>query len=626
MIQLKDMCLDFGTQKVFDHLTMNISPDQRIGLVGRNGSGKSTLLKAIDGLQHPDSGTIGSTAKMNVAYMPQEMVLSSTKTILEEALRSYKDVGPLRERAQHLEPLVENKDLAAIEEYAHVVERLAELNVEYAIAETKKMLIGLGFKITQFDDLVSTLSVGWQMRVVLAKLLLQKSEFYLFDEPTNHLDIVAKDWFLEFLADMDCGFMIVCHDKYFLDKLCTVILELDRGQGTVYHGNYTEYEQEKEARLVALQQAHALQQKEIQKKKETIARFKATASKAKMAQSLQKLLDKVEVIELPTSARAVRFTFPPTERPGKIVLEVHALAFAFDKKKIFEHISFQIERGEKVALVAANGVGKTTLFNAICGKYKPTHGTVTFGHNVKQALFEQDQNRVLDPKKTVIEEVFAHVVNKSEQEIRAFLGAFLFGKEEIKKKTSYLSGGEKNRLSMVKVLLQDANFLLLDEPTNHLDIPSKEILLKALQQFDGTLLFVSHDHDFINHLATRVIELTPEAVHSYLGNYDLYHDQKAEAERIKKGNASGEHHSEERNDGTSHEKQDRKIAHSLKKDQQRLEAKIERLEKLMDQLNASFADVEYGTPEFDAVVDAVNVAKKDLEKTQSEWENLLKKI
>ncbi len=623
MIQLKNLCLDFGSQKVFDNVSMNISPDQRIGLVGRNGSGKSTLLKAIHGTQHLDSGTINVTGGINVVYMPQEMVLASTKTILEEALSSYKEVGPLREKALLLEPLVENKDLAAIEEYAHVVERLSELNVEYAIAETKKMLLGLGFKKEQLDQPVSTLSVGWQMRVVLAKLLLQKADFYLFDEPTNHLDIVAKDWFLEFLENMDCGFMIVCHDKYFLERLCTVILELDRGKGTVYHGNYTEYEEEKEARLHAVQQAYALQQKDLEQKKQTIARFKATASKAKMAQSLQKALDKIEIIEVPTSARTVRFNFPPTERPGRIVLEVKDLSFAFENKKIFEHVSFQIERGEKVALVAANGVGKTTLFNVLCNKYKQNTGTIEFGYNVKKSLFEQDQNRVLDPKKTVIEEVFAHVANKTEQEIRSFLGAFLFGKEEIKKKTQVLSGGEKNRLSMVKVLLQDANFLLLDEPTNHLDIQSKETLLRALQQFDGTLLFVSHDHDFINHLATRVIELTPSGVHSYSGNYDLYLEQKEVAENIRsKNNPSLNQAQETSFESSASDKKDGKAAHLAKKEQQRLSSKIERLEKTINELNASFADIEYGTPEFDEVIESINQAKQDLAKAQSEWEAL----
>ena len=624
MIQIKDICLDFGSQKVFDHLSMNVNPDQRIGLVGRNGMGKSTLLKAIDRVQHLDSGSIVITNKMRVAYMPQEMVLASSKSIVEEALSSYKDVGALRERAHQLEALLENKDATVIEEYAEVSQRLAELNVEYAIAETKKMLVGLGFKMAQLDDPVSTLSVGWQMRVVLAKLLLQKADFYLFDEPTNHLDIVAKDWFLEFLKEADFGFMLVCHDRYFLDELCNVILELDRGTGTIYYGNYTEYEEEKESRLQVLMQQASLQQKDIERKKKLIEQFKAKASKAKMAQSMQKMLDKEEIIQLPPDARTVRFMFPPTTRPGRIVLEVKDLAFSFDSKKIFDHVNFQIERGDKVALVAPNGMGKTTLFNVLCGKYKAQHGHIEFGYNVKHTIFEQDQNRVLNPNKTVVEEVLDNCT-KSEQEVRSFLGAFLFGKDEIKKRTKVLSGGEKNRLSMVKVMLQDANFLMLDEPTNHLDISSKEILLKALKQYDGTILFVSHDHEFINKLANRVIELTPQGVHSYHGNYDLFLQQKHDAENLREKKSANSDAADDA-DKSSSDKEGRKAQHALKKDQQRLESKIEKLENEIKRLQYSFADIEYGTPEFDETDKALDKAKADLEATQKEWETLVQKV
>ncbi len=629
MIQIKDICLDFGGQSVFDHLTMNVNPDQRIGLVGRNGSGKSTLLKAIAGQQHLDSGAISITGKMNVAYMPQEMILASKRSILDESVSSCKDVGPLRDRLLQLEPLLETKDIKVIEEYAETAERLAELNVEYAIAETKKMLLGLGFKVEQFDAPVSTLSVGWQMRVVLAKLLLQKADFYLFDEPTNHLDLVAKDWFLDFLKDMDCGFMLVCHDKYFLDGLCTIILELDRGKGTPYYGNYSEYEEEKESRHQALMQAYTLQKKEIDKKKENIERFKATASKAKMAKSMQKSLEKIEVIEVPTDARKVRFQFPPTIRPGRVVVEIKDVAFSFENKQIFDNVTFQIERGEKVALVAPNGVGKTTLFNVICGKYKATQGRVDFGYNVKSTIFEQDQNRVLDPRKTLIDEVFDNTMNKSEQEVRSFLGAFLFGKAEIQKKTAVLSGGEKNRLSMVKVLLQDANFLLLDEPTNHLDIPSKEILLRALQQYDGTLLFVSHDQDFVNHLATRIVELTPHGVHSYAGNYELYLQQKRVAEQLqfaREGGVVKGAKSSTPGASVEGEKAERKVVHSLNKEQQRLESKIQRFEREIATLQASFADVDYGTPEFDKISDSLDKAQVSLQEAQTEWEAVVQRL
>lgn len=621
MIQLKDICLSFGAQKVFDHINENISADQRLGLVGRNGSGKSTLLKAIAGTQHLDKGAITFAGKARIAYMPQEVVTQSDLSILEEALSSYKDIGSLRKRAHELEKLLPEGDADVVEEYAHVSERLAELNVDFAAAETKKMLMGLGFKEKQLDDPVASLSVGWQMRVVLAKLLLQKADFYLFDEPTNHLDIVAKDWFIEFLKESDFGFILVCHDKYFLDQLCTTILELDRGQGTLFYGNYTDYEDEKEHRLESLRAAKVQQEKDIKQKQRFIERLGAKSSKAKQAKSIQKQLDKMEIIELPDDPRKAKFRFPATKRAGRIVLEVQDLGFSFDNKKIFDHVSFTIERGEKVALVAPNGMGKTTLFNVICGKYKQDHGNVHMGLSVEHTIFEQDQNKVLDPKKTILQEVMDNTAKKTEQEIRKFLGAFLFGNEEVKKKTKVLSGGEKNRVSMVKVLLQDANFLLLDEPTNHLDITSKEILLRALQQYDGTMLFVSHDHDFVNHLATRIIELTPSGVHSYFGNYESFLAQKQMAAELQ-DNAQKTKNSGSTTHSSSGSKEERKAQFEKKKEIQRLERKIEKLEKEIAKLNESFADIEYGTQQFIDTQSKVQAKEKELKSIQQAWEKL----
>jgi ATP-binding cassette subfamily F protein 3 len=617
MIQLRDICLSFGSQKVFDHINQTISADQKLGLVGRNGSGKSTLLKAIAGIQSLDNGAITFSGKARIAYMPQEVVTNSSRSILEEALASYKDIGPLRVRLKELESLLGKEDPEVIEEYAHVSQRLAELNVDLAVAETKKMLLGLGFKEKQFDDLVTTLSVGWQMRVVLAKLLLQKADFYLFDEPTNHLDIVAKDWFLEFLKEADFGFILVCHDKHFLDKLCTTIFEMDRGQGTLFYGNYTDYEDEKETSLETLRAAKAQQDKEIKEKKRTIERFRAKSSKAKMAKSMQKALDKIELIELPEDPRKARFSFPPVKRSGRIVLEINNLGFSFGEKKIFDTVSFSVERGEKVALIAPNGVGKTTLFNVLCGKYKHDTGNIHFGMSVDHTIFEQDQNKVLDPNKTIFEEVIDNTAKKSEQEIRKFLGTFLFGAEEITKKTKVLSGGEKNRLSMVKVLLQDANFLLLDEPTNHLDIVSKEILLRAMQQYDGTILFVSHDHDFVNHLATRILEFTPKGVHSYFGNYESFLTQKAMHQEDNESDTSVH----EKNKNSS--KEERKAIYEREKEVKKLEQKADKLEKEITRLNEQFADLEYGTDQFVKQQEKVRTKEKELERTQKKWEQLL---
>ncbi|MCF7899944.1 ABC-F family ATP-binding cassette domain-containing protein [Candidatus Babeliales bacterium] len=623
MIQLKNICLSFGSQVVFDHINTTFSEDERIGLVGRNGSGKSTLIKAISGNLRLDDGSISVSGKARIAYMPQEVVMTSDKSILEEALSSVKDIGPLRERAQQLELLLENEDPAVVEEYAHIMERLAELHVDEAVRNTKTMLQGLGFKEKQLNDPVMALSVGWQMRVVLAKLLLQQADFYLFDEPTNHLDIVAKDWFLEFLQDSSFGFVLVCHDRYFLDKLANRIVELDRGLATDYYGNYEDYEEQKERNLLSLKSAHALQQKELKHKKELIEKFKAKASKAKMAKSMQKSLEKIDIIEIPQDARTVHFNFQNTQRAGRVVLEVENVAFSYDAKEIFKNVSFTIERGEKVALVAPNGVGKTTLFNTIIGKNKLQTGRVHFGHNVHPVIFEQEQHKILDPNKSVVDEVFAHVSNKTEQQIRSFLGMFLFSKDSVNKKTKVLSGGERNRLSMVKVLLQDANFLLLDEPTNHLDIQSKEVLLRALQQFDGTIFFVSHDHDFMNKLATRVIELTPNGIHSYFGNYEEFLIQKHAAQG--ENSHDSEKKSGKKDTSLSESKQVRINNNEDKKELQRVERKISSLEKEIEKLNCSFGDLEYGTDEFDQVQEKVTIKEKELKEYTQIWEKLSEK-
>lgn len=529
MINIKNLELSFCSQVVFDSISVNVDQNARMGLVGRNGSGKSTLLKVIAKYQPVEGGTITVLPGKRLAYMPQEVVLQSDKSIIEETVAACGDIHEIQCRLKELESEIEqgNTSDSVINPYVELQEQLATLEPEKLRAQAERILLGLGFKREQLEQPVNNLSVGWKMRVVLAKLLLQKADFYLFDEPTNHLDIVAKDWFLGFLKASDFGFMLVCHERYFLDELCTSILALENGHAKVYKGNYSNFETQYAADLEQLQSSYARQQKELARRTETIERFKAKASKAKMAQSMQKQLDKVERITIPPAPKTVRFHFPETKRSGKIVLAVHDVAQKFGDKKLFEHVNLNIERGDRVALVAANGVGKTTLFNLIVGNLPLQHGAIEIGANVDKTIFAQDQNESLDFNANIFENARALCPKKSEQQIRSFLGAFLFGAEEIKKKVGVLSGGEKNRVAMSIVLMQDANFLLLDEPTNHLDMPSKEILIQALSEFTGTILFVSHDHYFINKLATRIVELTPKGAVNYQGNYDAYLHQKA---------------------------------------------------------------------------------------------------
>lgn len=578
MIHVQDICLSYGNQTIFNHISSIFNSKEHIGLVGRNGAGKTTFLRAILEPDILDSGTITIQKSKKVAYLPQEVVLQSNLSVLDETA-----TAP-----------------GADEEFNEAARK----------AEAKRMLMGLGFTKEQFDVPVSSLSGGWKMRVVLAKLLLQKADFYLFDEPTNHLDLMAKEWFLSFLKTAPFGFILICHEKYFLDELCDKIFELERGNGTTYTGNYSRYITEKEHALELLHAAHALQQRDIARKQATIDRFRASASKAAMAKSMEKSLAKTERIEIPPSAKNVSFTFPPVQQAGKIVLKVSNVAQSFGSKTIFKNVSFEVPRGMKVALIAPNGVGKTTLFNIITGALPLQSGSINFGHNVHSAIFAQDQTKVLKAQETIIDNIKELCPQVQENRIRTFLGSFLFSGDDVRKKVAVLSGGEKNRVGMVAVLLQEANLLLLDEPTNHLDIPSKEILLKALQSYTGTIIFVCHDRDFIQELATMIIELTPTGVITYQGDYAGYMHYSTFA-RLPHQEAP-----------RATVNQQEKTIIDNPSNLYSIEQKISKLEQQIKKLGLSFTELEYGTPEFAQATKKLQELKKELAGAEELWHKI----
>lgn len=629
MIIANNLCLQLGSKTILDDVSFLFSKNQKIGIVGCNGAGKSTLLNVLSGHIPLDKGSIAIEKGRKMAHLPQEVVLHSSKNVIQEAVAALGDLDKLQERLKELEPLLATSN-EAIEEFANIHERLLDINPERLEQDAIQILEGLGFTKQSMAKQVDNLSVGWKMRLVLAKLMLEKPDFYLFDEPTNHLDIFAKDWFLDYLRNGKTGFLLVSHDRYFLDHACDYIFELDNGVATLYTGNYTNYENLKQQRLELQESQYHAQQRKLAHQMEIVEKFRAKASKAKMAQSLLKKIEKEELIDRPDfKKRAAHFSFPPVERAGKVVLTLSNLAKKFDQETIFDHVSFEVNRGDKVALVASNGKGKSTLLNLVAGKYPLEQGTVTFGHNVAWAFFEQDQEKSLNRDKIILDEVTDACTNsEARQRVRGFLGSFLFPGDDVKKKIRVLSGGEKNRVAMVKVLLQNSNFLLLDEPTNHLDIPSKEILLQALQQYEGTMLFVSHDRNFLDGLATKVIELTADGVVCYEGNYESYLYQRKHREEALAAQAA----KPVKVDQTQPKQADGKPTvtagqeYELRKNLGRVERMIAKLEAEHQQLQVKFETLTYGTKQFDDAQQRLQKITQQVKELQREWETIMQAL
>ena len=569
MINFKKIFLDFGGQAIFEDLNITLDTSKKIGLVGNNGTGKTTLLRMLKKENEQYFGTIDIPKNISIAYLPQHATLLSTKTVLEEALFS------------------EEEDLL-LQPKEH---------------EVKIILDCLGFQ-DKLNKPVNELSTGWQMRLLLAKLLIKKADYYLFDEPTNHLDITTKEWLLNKLKTLP-GFILISHERYFLDNLPDQIIELNQKKAITYHGNFTYFENQKAINEELLLKNYLEQQKEIDEKLKTISRFKATASKAKMAQSMLKKVEKIELIEAPiNNNRRVNFSFPSLSKSGTIVLKVENLSHSYNSQKILDSVSFEIEKNEKIAIVAPNGIGKTTLLKLIVGKMPIQQGKIIPGHNVLMSYFEQDNVVVLPENKAIIDYMISET-KVSEEQIRTFLGGFLFCKDTIYKKIGVLSGGEKNRLCMTKTLLKNGNFLILDEPTNHLDITSKEILSQALKQYPGTILFVSHDQYFINSLATRILKLSDQKIESYPGNYDDYlYLQKDPVQKVE--------------DKPNQLKVEQKEA---AKKFYELERNIKKAEDKLKNLELTLTEYEYGNPMFEQVSKKIVNQKKEIEELLKLWEN-----
>src|SRR5438876_1938133 len=513
MIQLSSLTKAFGDRVLLDRVTWQITDRERVGLCGPNGAGKTTLLRMMAGLDEPDSGAILKPAALTVGYLPQDGLTHGGRTLFDEATTAFAELLSIKAEMHALEErlgepaIPDTEHEAMLARYSDLQDRF-RLGYGYSIElKTATVLQGLGFRTSDFGRATETFSGGWQMRLALAKLLLRQPNLLLLDEPTNHLDLEARNWLEEYLTAYPHAVILVSHDRFFLDTVVTRIADLTLRTLTDYVGNYSDYLVEHEARIEALRKAKREQDEEVARVKLFIDRFRYKATKAAQVQSRVKMLEKVVPIEVPPERKKIHFHFPACAKSGRIVLELKHARKAYGDLVVFRSLNLHIERGDRIGLVGHNGAGKSTLMRMLSGEEMPDSGARAEGHHLVMQYFAQDEATRLNPEPTVYETLAAGSPNDMVPAIRNILGGFLFSGDDVHKKVSVLSGGERTRLAVARMLLRPSNTLLLDEPTNHLDLDSKDILLEALEDFGGTLIFVSHDRYFVEKLATKIVEI-----------------------------------------------------------------------------------------------------------------------
>ena len=528
MIQLQDAGKRFGHKLLFENCDWLITPKERTGLVGANGTGKTTLLKILCGVETLDYGVIAFPKGIRIGYLPQDGLALSGRTVFDECMTVFSDLRDMEQELEVLHHKLGELDPSGAE-YAAAADRLHEIDSEfrnrdgYAIeAQVGSVLDGLGFHKEDWTRRTEEFSGGWQMRIALAKLLLEKPNLLLLDEPTNHLDLEARNWLESYLSNYPFAYVLISHDRYFLDVTVNRMVEIWNKRANFYSGNYEKYLTQKTERKEQLEAAYRNQRERIEQLEAFINRFRYQATKAKQVQSRIKELEKIERIEIPPEEPAIHFSFPQPKPSGRIVAEFKDVSKSYGNKHVFSDASFVIERGDRIALVGVNGAGKSTMIKLLAGTEPLTAGSYTLGHNVLADYFAQDQYKELDPNGQLLYDLSGASPRATLTELRTLLGCFLFRDEDVFKRIGVLSGGERNRYALARMLVAPSNFLLLDEPTNHLDMRAKDVLLEALRAYSGTVVFVSHDRYFIDQLATRVIEIEDGHVHAYPGNYEDY--------------------------------------------------------------------------------------------------------
>ena len=601
MISLDNLTISYGGWTLFDGISFMINPKDRIGLVGKNGAGKTTLLRVITGEQQPTEGAVTINGECSIGYLPQQMRVADTTTLIAETAKAFDEVLKIEAEIEHLTSEIGSRTDYESEEYANLIHRLNDANDRYHIlggdtrdADIERTLLGLGFKRSDFERPTREFSGGWRMRIELAKLLLKRPSIFLLDEPTNHLDIESIQWLEDYLKNYNGAVLLISHDRAFLDNVTTRTVEISLGKAYDYKVPYSKYVVLRAERRAQQMAAYENQQRLIEKTEEFIEKFRYKPTKSNQVQSRIKQLDRLERIEVDEEDLSrLNIKFPPAPRTGQIVAEVKGVGKAFGEKRIFSGAEFTIERGQKIALVGRNGEGKTTFARMLIGELEQSEGDIKLGANVNIGYYAQNQDDLMDGEFTVFDTLDRVAVGDIRTRLRDILGAFLFRGEDIEKKVKVLSGGERSRLAMARLMLEPYNLLVLDEPTNHMDMRSKDILKDALQKFDGTVVVVSHDREFLDGLVDRIYEFRDGGVREYLGDI-WYFLEKRKVESLQ----DIERHDKPTTTPKSGDNNTAgKLSYEQKKEQEKL---IRKLRKAVECIEEETANVEKQIAEYDA--------------------------
>ena len=632
MISLDNLTISYGGWTLFDGISFMINPKDRIGLVGKNGAGKTTLLRVITGEQQPTEGAVTINGECTIGYLPQQMRVADTTSLVAETAKAFEEVLRIEANIERLTAEIASRTDYESEEYAELIHRLNEANDRYHIlggdtrdADIERTLLGLGFKRTDFERPTREFSGGWRMRIELAKLLLRRPSIFLLDEPTNHLDIESIQWLEEYLKNYNGAVLLISHDRAFLDNVTTRTVEISLGKAYDYKVPYSKYVVLRQERRAQQMAAYENQQRLIEKTEEFIEKFRYKPTKSNQVQSRIKQLEKLDRIEVDEEDLSrLNIKFPPAPRTGQIVAEVKEVGKAFGEKRIFSGVEFTIERGQKIALVGRNGEGKTTFARMLIGELEPTEGDIKLGANVNIGYYAQNQDDLMDGEFTVFDTLDRVAVGDIRTRLRDILGAFLFRGEDIEKKVKVLSGGERSRLAMARLMLEPYNLLILDEPTNHMDMRSKDILKDALQKYDGTVVVVSHDREFLDGLVDRIYEFRDGGVREYLGDIWYFLEKRKveslqEIERKDKPVATEKNTAESSTGKLSYEqkKEQEKLLRKLRKAVESVEEELAKVEAEIAAYDKRFAEsTEYNADDY-AKYDAL---KQRYDQLMHEWE------